>query len=147
MLVVSGDAVAKRRTSVCLAKDVQCGQPIMLVCYIPLAKLELRHLAFVGTARVPRAGHARCTRPPATSKRTCVATPPPLLLACTLGGQEHYNGDGPDAAAATAETKTKEPPLRKTARRLLETPLRVRAPQFFTKHAPRLDALARERFR
>ena len=37
MLVVSGDAVAKRRTSVCLAKDVQCGQPIMLVCYIPLA--------------------------------------------------------------------------------------------------------------
>ena len=36
-LVVSGDAVVKRRLSVCLAKDVHGGLPIMLVCYMPLA--------------------------------------------------------------------------------------------------------------
>ena len=35
--MVSGDAVVKRRLSVCLAKDVHGGLPIMLVCYIPLA--------------------------------------------------------------------------------------------------------------
>ena len=50
------------------------------------------------------------------------------------------------AATATAETATpSEPPVSETARRLLEAPLRVRTTIIITEHAPRLDAVARER--
>ena len=93
----------------------------------------------------PRSLH----RPPATSKHLPTTRRPPLRLLLALHtGRTESTGlakiRGPDAAAATAET-AKEPPVSKTARRLLEKALRVRAPQFSAKHAPRLDALARER--
>ena len=132
-----------------------------LVCYIPLARYAL--LLFLPCSDCSRAkGWSHSLHRPLVYIQTaaCIAIAPHRLACLVQGGEpKHCNNGagrgrrlakihGPAAAATAAETATAaEPPVSETARRLPQAPLRVRTTIIITEHAPRLDALARERAR